>query len=179
VENFERAHRPGRGEGIPCGGVNSRLEKTQMPGTYSQILFHIVFSTKHRHPWLTAEIAPRLYPYIGGIVRAEQGTLYDIGGVEDHVHLYLRWRTDGSVSDLMRTVKARSSKWMHDTFPALDVFAWQEGYSVFSVSKSREGAVKQYIAAQPEHHTKEDFKSELLRLLKAHGIEFDERYVFD
>ena len=150
-----------------------------MPGTYSQILLHMVFSTKHREPWISADIAERLYPYMGGIVRAENGVLYDIGGVEDHVHLYLRWRPDESVSDLMRTVKARSSKWVHDTFPKLGAFAWQEGYSVFSVSKSQESAVKAYIAGQREHHNKEDFKSELLRMLRLHEIEFDERYVFD
>jgi REP element-mobilizing transposase RayT len=150
-----------------------------MPGTYSQILLHIVFSTKHREPWITPDIVERLYPYMGGLVRAEKGLLYDVGGVEDHVHMYLRWRPDESVSDLMRTVKARSSKWVHDTFPAFDAFAWQEGYSVFSVSKSQEGAVKKYVAGQAKHHKKEDFKSELLRLLRAHGVEFDERYVFD
>ena len=150
-----------------------------MPGTYSQILLHIVFSTKHRQPFIATDIAERLYPYVGGIIRAEKGVLYDIGGIEDHVHLYLRWRPDGSVSDLMRTVKARSSKWVHDTFPKLGTFAWQEGYSVFSVSKSQEEAVKKYIAGQAEHHKKEDFKSELLRLLRAHGIEFDEQYVFE
>jgi len=150
-----------------------------MPGTYSQLLLHIVFSTKGRTPWITDEVSERLYPYIGGIVRAEKGVLYDIGGVEDHVHMSLRWRPDGSVSDLMRTIKARSSKWVHDTFPALGVFAWQEGYSVFTVSKSQEEAVKKYIAGQTEHHTKEDFKSELLRILRAHRVEFDEKYVFD
>ncbi len=150
-----------------------------MPGTFSQLLLHVVFSTKHRAPWITAEIAERLYAYMGGIVRAEKGVLYSIGGVEDHVHLYLRWRPDGSVSDLMRTVKARSSKWVHSTFPSHAEFVWQEGYSVFSVSKSQEEAVKKYIAGQAEHHKKEDFKSELLRLLRAHGIEFDDRYVFD
>ncbi|MGA2230028.1 MAG: IS200/IS605 family transposase [Tepidisphaeraceae bacterium] len=150
-----------------------------MPGTYSQILLHTVFSTKNRATWITPNVAERLYPYIGGIVRAEKGALYGVGGVEDHVHLYLRWRTDESVSNLMRTVKARSSKWVHDNFPSLREFAWQEGYSAFSVSKSQEEAVKQYIAGQAEHHKKEDFKSELLRLLRAHGVEFDERYVFD
>lgn len=150
-----------------------------MPGTYSQLLLHVVFSTERRTPWITADIAERLFPYMGGIIRAEKGTLYDIGGVADHVHLYLRWRPDGSVSDLMRTMKARSSKWLHDEFPSLREFAWQEGYSVFSVSKSQEGAVKNYIARQAEHHRKEDFKSELLRILSAHGIEFDERYVFE
>ena len=89
------------------------------------------------------------------------------------------WRPDGSVSDLMRTVKARSSKCVHVTFGKLSAFAWQEGYSVFSVSRSQEDAVKRYIATQAEHHKKEEFKSELLRLLRAHGIEFDDRYVFD
>lgn len=150
-----------------------------MSGTYSQILLHIVFSTKRREPWITANITSRLYPYIGGIVRAENGVLFDIGGAEDHVHMYLRWRPDGTVSGLMRTVKARSSKWIHDTLPNLSAFAWQEGYSVFSVSKSQEAAVKKYIAGQVEHHKKEDFKSELLRMLRAHGVELDEKYVFD
>lgn len=150
-----------------------------MPGTYSQLLLHIVFSTKARASWITADVAERLYPYLGGIIRAEKGVLYDIGGVEDHVHLYLRWRPDGSISNLMRTVKSRLSKWVHDAFPQLAEFAWQEGYSVFSVSKSQEDAVKKYIAGQAEHHKKEDFKSELLRSLQAHGVEFDPRYVFD
>lgn len=150
-----------------------------MPGTYTQLLLHIVFSTKARTPWITAEVAERLYPYIGGIIRAEKGTLHDIGGVEDHVHLYLRWRPDAAVSDLMRTVKSRSSKWVHDTFPALGAFAWQEGYSAFAVSKSQEAAVRKYIAGQHEHHRNEDFGSELLRLLRAHEVEFDEQYVLD
>lgn len=150
-----------------------------MPGTYSQLLLHIVFSTKGRTPWITSDVAERLYPYIGGIVRTEKGVLYEIGGIVDHVHMYLRWRPNGAVSDLMRTVKARSSKWVHDTFPNLANFVWQEGYGVFSVSKSQEDAVKRYIAQQAEHHRKEDFQSELLRILRAHGIEFDERYVFD
>jgi putative transposase len=84
-----------------------------------------------------------------------------------------------AVSDLMRTVKARSSKWVHDTFPALGAFAWQAGYSVFAVSKSQEGAVKKYIAGQRERHKEEDSKSGLLQLLRADEIGFDERYVPD
>ncbi len=79
----------------------------------------------------------------------------------------------------MRTVKAHSSLWVHQTLPGLGAFAWQEGYSAFSVSKTPEEGVKKYIAGQAEHHKKEDFKSELLRFLRAHEIEFDERYVFD
>ncbi|MEX0887038.1 MAG: IS200/IS605 family transposase [Phycisphaeraceae bacterium] len=150
-----------------------------MSGTYSQLLLHVVFSTKRRHPWLTSDIAARLHPYLGGIIRAEQGILYDIGGMPDHVHLYLRWRPDKPLSDLMRTTKARSSRWVRATFPGLQQFAWQEGYSAFSVSKSQEQAVKRYIANQAEHHRTVDFKSELLRLLEVHGIDFERRYVFD
>lgn len=76
-------------------------------------------------------------------------------------------------------MKSRSSQWVHETYPHLAAFAWQEGYSAFSVSKSLEEAVKKYIAGQAEHHKKEDFKSEILRILRAHGVEFDEKYVFD
>ena len=150
-----------------------------MPGTYSQLLFHVVFSTKGRNAWIERDVGDRLYGYIGGIVRAERGILYSIGGVEDHVHMYLRWRPDRALSDLMRTVKSRSSKWLHETSPKLSAIAWQEGYSAFSVSKSQEDAVKTYIAHQAEHHAKEDFRIELIRLLRAHAVEFEERYVFD
>ena len=150
-----------------------------MPGTYSQLLYHVVTATKGRMAWINPEIAERLYPYIGGIVRSEKGVLHTIGGVEDHVHMYIRWRPDGSLSDLMRTVKSRSSRWVHETFPDLAAFAWQEGYSAFSVSMSREAAVKAYIARQAEHHAKQDFRAELLGLIRAHGVEFDEKYVFD
>ena len=159
----------------PRQGRKSR----SMLGTYSEILLHIVFSTRERRPWLQHDIAERLYPYIRGIVREEKGVVYDINGIEDHVHLYLRWRPDKSISDLMRVVKANSSKWIHDTFPELTDFAWQEGYSAFTVSKSMEPAVKKYIQNQAEHHKRKDFRSELLRLLRAHGVEFDERDVFD
>ena len=150
-----------------------------MPGTYSQLLLHFVSSTKGRKPWISTAVAERLYPYIGGIVRSEKGVLYEIGGVEDHVHLYLRWRPDGTVSDLMRKVKSGSSRWIHDAFPELVDFAWQEGYSAFSVSKFQEDGLKRYIKGQAEHHKTEDFKSELLRILRAHSVEFDEKYVFD
>lgn len=150
-----------------------------MPGTYSQVLLHAVFSTKRRLPWITQDVQRPLYDYIGGIIRGEKGVLHAIGGVEDHLHLYLRWRTDMCIADLMRNVKAHSSLWVHQNHAGLREFAWQEGYSVFSVSKSQEPAVKQYIANQAEHHKKEDFKSELLRMLRLHEVAFEERYVFE
>lgn len=150
-----------------------------MPGTYSQILLHTVFSTKRRATLITPAIQPRLYDYIGGIVRAEKGSIYAIGGMSDHLHLLLRWRTDATIADLMRTVKARSSVWVHRTFSDAAAFSWQEGYAVFSVSKSAEPDVKAYIENQAEDHKKRDFQEELLALLRAHGVDFDPRYVFD
>jgi putative transposase len=150
-----------------------------MPGTYTQLMAHVVFATKARRRWISHDIADRLYAYIGGVIRNERCTLFEIGGVEDHVHLYLRVRPDLAMSDLMRVVKSRSSRWIHEEFDSLGEFAWQEGFSAFAVSKSQEDAVKKYIAGQREHHRHEDFKSELLKLLTAHGIDFDDRYVID
>ena len=94
-----------------------------MPGTFSQILLHIVFGTRHRRPWIAPDVADRLYAYVGGIVQAERGILHEIDGTADHIHMFVRWRPEGSIADLLRVVKARSSRWVHDTFPALP--AWR------------------------------------------------------
>lgn len=147
-----------------------------MPGSYTQILLHIVFSTKHREPMINDDIRDRLYAYLGGIVRAEQGTLYAIGGIEDHVHLLIRWRADAAISDLMRTLKSRSTKWVKNEL-GCEAFAWQEGYAAFSVSKSQEDVVRAYIAKQAEHHREVGFREELVRLLDAHGVEYDARWI--
>ena len=150
-----------------------------MPGTYSQILLHVVFSTKGRNALIKPDIQVRLYDYIGGIVRKEKGTVYAIGGMPDHVPLLFRWRTDRAIADMMRTLKARSSRWVHESFSDAAAFAWQQGYGVFSVSKSVEPSVKRYIEGQAEHHRQRDFKEEFLALLRAHDVSFDDRYVFD
>ncbi len=150
-----------------------------MPGTYTQLLAHAVFSTKHRKALIVPDMRDRLYAYMGGLVRSNKCVLYDIGGVEDHVHMYMRLRADTKICDLLRMVKSRSSAWVHRSFPRLRAFAWQEAYAAFSVSKSQEPRLKEYIARQVEHHKDEDFTTELIRLLTLHGIEFDERYVFD
>ncbi len=150
-----------------------------MPGTYSKILLHIVFSTKKRAQMITSDLQPRLHAYIGGIVRDEKGTLYEVGGTSDHVHLLVRWRTDASIADLLRNVKSRSSLWIHQTFPTQRAFAWQEGYGAFSVSESRAPAVRDYIANQERHHRTDTFEEEFVRLLKLHDVEYDERYLWD
>ncbi len=150
-----------------------------MPATFSKILLHLIFSTHNRVLAIKPDLRDRLYAFIGGIVRDERGTLLCAGGTPDHVHLLVRWRTDAPIADLLRNVKSRSSKWMHETFPEQRDFAWQTGYGAFSVSHSQCDAVRQYIAEQAEHHRSRSFQDELVEFLRAHEIEYDERYVWD
>jgi len=149
-----------------------------MPHSYTNLLYHIVFSTKDRHPRLTPELRPRLYEFMAGGVRAEGGAALLINGVADHVHLLARLRQDRALSDVLRSLKADSSGWIHKTFPEQRTFAWQGGYGVFSVSQSQAEAVRRYIANQEAHHRKISFQEEFIALLKAHGVEFDERYLW-
>jgi REP element-mobilizing transposase RayT len=138
-----------------------------------------VFSTKERRPWLSPEVRERLFAYLGGIIRNDKGFSLIVGGTEDHVHILAHLHQSRAVSDRLRDLKAKSSKWVHETFPAMREFAWQGGYGAFTVSTSQTTRVHEYIAGQEEHHRKEDFKTEFLRLLKAHGIEYDERYIWE
>ncbi len=149
-----------------------------MPSAYTQNFYHTVFSTKQRAGLLTPDLEARLYPFIGGIVRDLRCTLLAVNGMPDHVHLLVRYRPNLSHSELLQQIKGRSSKWINETFPQLGRFSWQEGYGGFTVSKSVVPEVEAYIARQKEHHQRQDFRSELLELLRRHGIEFDEHEVF-
>lgn len=148
-----------------------------MPSTWSQVLLHIVFSTKNRTPEIDPELGARLDPFVGGIVRDLGASLWAVGGMPDHVHLLVRWKTEPSIATLVRDVKHRSSQWIHETWPQRKDFAWQKGSGVFSVSKSQSDVVKHYIEHQAEHHTHRTFREELIALLRAHEVEFDEQYL--
>ncbi|MFH1749221.1 MAG: IS200/IS605 family transposase [Planctomycetota bacterium] len=149
-----------------------------MPSAWTQNFYHAVFSTKQRAGLITPELEARLYPFIGGIVRDMRCTLLAINGMPDHVHLLVRYRPDLSHSELLQQVKGRSSKWINETVTRLGQFAWQEGYGGFTVSKSALPLVQEYIAAQKQHHQRQDFKTEFLELLQRHGIEHDQSEVF-
>ena len=148
-----------------------------MPGTFTRLLYHVMFSTKQRANLIAAQVQPRLYEYLGGIVRGERGITHEIGGVADHVHLLIQWRTDETLATLMRRLKSNSSRWLHAEFPTMGGFAWQEGYAAFTVSPSQFETVRQYIRNQAAHHRQRGFVEELKALLEAHGIEYDERYL--
>jgi putative transposase len=149
-----------------------------MPQSYTCLLYHLVFSTKDREPWLQTELRPRLWEYLSGAIRSEGGFCLLANGVADHVHLLGRLRQDKAVSEVLRSIKANSSGWIHDAFPKLRGFHWQDGYGAFTVSQSQTETVRRYIANQEAHHRKLTFQEEFLTLLKAHEIEYDERYLW-
>jgi putative transposase len=148
-----------------------------MPSTYTKLYYHIIYSTKERRPLIEADWEERLYSVIGGIVRDNKGVLLAAGGMPNHVHLLISCRPTVALSSLLRDIKSNSSNWVHEQFTK--DFAWQEGYSAFTVSHSGIPDVKDYLAHQKEHHRKRDYKEELLAMLKLNEVEFDERYVFD
>ena len=150
-----------------------------MPSSYTCLRYHLIWSTKHRQPLISEDIRDRLFQYIGGIIRDDGGKLLAAGGMPDHVHLLADIGKQQSVVDAVRDIKANSSGWIHKTFPQYQSFAWQTGYGAFTVSYSSVEAVKNYIANQAEHHRQRTFQEEFVEFLQRHGIEYDERYLWE
>ena len=148
-----------------------------MATTFSNLLYHLVFSTKNRQPLIQTDFRESLYGYMGGILRAEGGILLEIGGMPDHVHLLAKMKTDVAVSVAVKEIKAKSSKWLNERSGALERFEWQKGYGIFSVSASLADKVRAYIQSQEEHHRRVSFRDELVSLLERNGIPYDERYL--
>lgn len=148
-----------------------------MSQSYTNLLYHIVFSTKDRQPLLKGEFKHRLYDYLGGSVRRQGGIALAINGTADHVHLLVKLKPDKALSAVLRDLKANASGWMHEIFPTLKDFSWQRGYSAFSVSVSQVDKVRNYIANQEAHHSKRSFRDEFIALLVANKVEFEEKYL--
>jgi putative transposase len=145
--------------------------------TYTNLLSHVVFSTKDRQPLIDSELKPRLLGYMNGIVNENGGKILTSNAIEDHVHLLWELPATVSTSDGLRVLKTNSSRWVRETFGPRKPFAWQTGYAAFSVSRSNVPAVAKYIEAQEIHHRKRTFDEEFLALLVKHGIEYDSKYV--
>jgi len=145
--------------------------------SYTFLRYHIVSSTKERRPFITQDIRPRLCEYLGGIIRQSGGKAIEINRPEDHIHIVTSLPVTAAIADCLRDLKCNSSGWVHETFPSLKDFAWQDGYSAFSVSPSVLPQVVQYVQNQQEHHKKVSFGDELVWLLNGHGIEFDGKYL--
>ena len=148
-----------------------------MSDSYTNLLYHIVFSTKDRRPLISPEYETQLYDYVGGIVRGVGGISLALNGTEDHIHLLAKLRPDRALSDVLRDLKANATGWMHDVFPSLKNFSWQRGYGAFTVSQLNVEAVRVYISRQKEHHRKTSFRDEFIQFLRENGIEYDERFI--
>jgi putative transposase len=152
-----------------------------MPQSLAKVLVHIVYSTKGRRPWLTTEeIRQQLYAVKATILRDNMDTpAVMIGGIEDHTHALCLLSRKFAIKDVIEEAKTETTKWIKKQGPQFADFHWQSGYGIFSVSESNAPQVKQYIANQPEHHKKISFQDEFRVLCRRHGIEIDERYVWD
>lgn len=151
-----------------------------MPQSLVQVYLHIVFSTKHRQPYLSDRtLREKLYGYMAGICKNLDCPALRIGGVEDHTHLLARYAKTMAISDFLRELKRSSSTWIKTQSRELSSFDWQDGYGAFSIRPSHVKQVEMYIANQEAHHRKEAFEDEFRRLCKKSGVAIDERYVWD
>ena len=150
-----------------------------MPQSLSKVILHIIFSTKNREPWLDSDVRPRLHAYLATICRDLGAEVLHVGGVADHVHILTTLPRTVSQAELIEQIKKTSSKWIKAVDSRYRGFFWQRGYGAFSVSPSQVDGVLEYITGQQEHHRTRTFQEEYRELLRKHGIDFDERYVWD
>ncbi len=144
--------------------------------TYTQIYYHIVFSTKNRVRTLSADRREHLFRYIWGIVEKHQSHLYRIGGVEDHLHILMSLHPTKSLAGLVKDIKIASSLWIADQGVFPNFTHWQDGYAAFTHSHDERNRLIEYINGQAEHHKRVSFHEELRKLLAEAGVEFDERH---
>ena len=150
-----------------------------MASTLTNLLVHAVFSTKGREPIISDRYRDRLHAYIGGIIRNEGAKLLSIGSMSDHVHLAMKIRSNQAIAELVRKIKANSSKWINENQFCKTKFSWQNGYGGFSVSASQINKVSSYIENQADHHKRKTFKEELIEILDKHGLDYDPKYLWD
>src|SRR5215212_2436358 len=141
-----------------------------MSSSHCNLLYHIVFSTKDREPWLAASVRSRIHEYLGGAIRSEGGIALVVNGTPDHIHILAKLRQDKAVSKVVGEIKANSSTWISRTFKECRAFAWQEGYGAFTVSESQAPKVRSYIERQEEHHRTVSFLEEFKVMLRADGL---------
>jgi REP element-mobilizing transposase RayT len=148
-----------------------------MPATHLSLHYHIVFSTKDRHPFIADEWRNRLHEYLGGLVRTAEGFPEAIGVTNDHVHLLAGLRATIALASFVQDIKQTSSHWIHETIGVKN-FAWQQGYGAFTVSVSNCDVVKGYIINQAEHHRTKSFQEEYVTFLQKHSVKYDEKYLW-
>lgn len=150
-----------------------------MADTYTQLNVHVVFVVKKRENVLLPHFKPRLCEYLNGAIKNHKHFPLAINGYFDHVHVFFEMHPAMALSDIVRELKAGSSKWISDNNFLPGNFSWQDGYGGFSYSRSQRDGVIKYIMNQEEHHRKITFREEYLKMLKAFDIDFKEQYLFE
>jgi putative transposase len=150
-----------------------------MPQSLARLYVHLVFSTKHRLPYIADDVRARLHGYMGKVLDNLACPALQINSVCDHVHVLFDLSRTVSTSQVAEEVKKSSSKWMKDRTGGSCDFCWQSGYGAFSTSESQVQKVRTYIARQREHHAAATFQDEFRSMLGRHHLQFDERYIWD
>jgi len=159
---------------------HARHREQSMPQSLSRVYLHTVFSTKDRHPFFTSETEiADVHSYIGGIVKTLACEPIRVGGIADHVHLLSTLSRTKTIAEFIKETKRVSSNWIQELGTGYKRFSWQAGYGCFSVSEMELDQIVEYIDNQEDHHRLIDFKEEYRKLLRDHGIEYDERHVWD
>jgi len=149
-----------------------------MAQSLTQILIHLIFSTKERYPFLTSNIRPELHACAATVLQHLESPAILINSVDDHAHILLRLSKKHAACDVVQETKTSTSKWLKTKGGILTKFVWQNGYGAFSVSSSKLDSARHYVANQHVHHQTVTFQDEFRGFLAKHGIEFDERYVW-
>lgn len=139
----------------------------------------IVFAVKGRDNLLHENIRERVEKYVAGIIRNKGQKLYAIYCMPDHVHLFISYKPDMAISDLVRIIKSESTKFINDNKLVPGKYAWQEGFGAFSYAQSQVDTVVNYVLHQPEHHKQTIFRDEYITVLNRFNIEYNEKYLFD
>ena len=146
-------------------------------GTYTQILYQIVFSTKFRERTLIKEQRTALFEDIWGILKNKKCHLYRLNGVEDHIHIVTDLHPTIALSSLVKDIKLGSTSFIKEKglFPHFN--GWQEGYAAFTYHISAKDSLIEYVKNQEAHHANKSYREELEDLLKEHGVSYDEKYL--
>lgn len=150
-----------------------------MANTYTQIYIQVVFAVKGRQNLIPNIHKDELYKYITGIIRNKGQKLIAINGMSDHIHILIGLKPDMMLSDLVRDIKANSSKFINDKKWFRGKFNWQQGFGAFSYSHSQINSVVTYITNQEKHHSKSTFKEEYKKLLEKFIVEYEDKYLFE
>lgn len=151
-----------------------------MPHSFAQIWLHVIFSTKHRRPFLLdADFREAMFRMLAYHIREAGCVVASVGGHFDHVHLLLGLSRSITIAKVVERVKAETSKWAKKAVGGHEAFSWQAGYAAFSVSHSIRGSVDRYIRNQEEHHAKRSFAEEYRLICRKHEVAIDERYVWE